>query len=209
MDRILKLDGDGYVAGALQEHKRLVMSLLEDEYLSSFFWQEPSAKRAGQSRKAAFNAQTWYIEERWTMVLDEILDRVYLMRRQLVHGAATYGGKLNRTSLKRSVMMMHACSRHCCWSGSTMVPTRTGGRCATRLWAQCRGQHPMVLAGRGIRGDGSRPLGAAGGSFPTASVGFSGAVRMLGIPLRRYQREASACDGRTTAASRIAFKAAE
>ena len=40
------------------------------------------------------------------MVLDEILDRVYVMRCQLVHGAATYGGKLNRTSLKRCVMMM-------------------------------------------------------------------------------------------------------
>ena len=44
--------------------------------------------------------------QRWTMILDEILARVYLMRCQLVHGAATYGGKLNRTSLKRCVMMM-------------------------------------------------------------------------------------------------------
>ena len=40
------------------------------------------------------------------MILDEILARVYLMRCQLVHGAATYGGKLNRTSLKRCVVMM-------------------------------------------------------------------------------------------------------
>ncbi len=106
VDRILKLDSDGHVAGALQEHKRLVISLLDDEYLSNFFWQEPSAIRAKQSRKAAYNAQTWYIEQRWTMVLDEILDRVYVMRCQLVHGAATYGGKLNRTSLKRCVVMM-------------------------------------------------------------------------------------------------------
>jgi hypothetical protein len=106
VDRILKLDRDGYVPGALQEHKRLVMSLLEDEYLSGFFWQEPSARRAGQSRKAAYNAQSWYIEQRWTMVLDETLDRVHLMRCQLVHGAATYGGRLNRTSLRRCVMMM-------------------------------------------------------------------------------------------------------
>ena len=106
VDRVLKLDCDSHVPGALREHKRLVMSLLEDEYLSSFFWQEPSAKRAGQSRKTAYNAQSWYIEQRWTVVLDEILDRVYLMRCQLVHGAATYGGKLNRTSLRRCVMMM-------------------------------------------------------------------------------------------------------
>jgi hypothetical protein len=106
VDRILSLDRDGYVAGALQEHKRLVMTLLEDEHLSSFFWEEPCIKRAGQSRKAAYSAQTWYIERRWAKVLDEILDRVHLMRCQLVHGAATYGGKLNRTSLRRCVIMM-------------------------------------------------------------------------------------------------------
>ena len=28
-----------------------MMSLLEDEYLSGFFWQEPSAKRAGQAKQ--------------------------------------------------------------------------------------------------------------------------------------------------------------
>ena len=106
VDRILNLARAGHVPRAIQEHKRLVMSLLDDEYLSSFFWQEPCPKRAGQSRKAAHNAQSWYIEQRWTMVLDEILDRVYLMRCQLVHGAATYGSKLNRTSLRRCVMMM-------------------------------------------------------------------------------------------------------
>ncbi len=58
--------------------------------MSGFFWQEPSDIRAKQSRKAAYNAQTWYIENRWTMVLDEILARIYIMRCQLVHGAATY-----------------------------------------------------------------------------------------------------------------------
>ena len=40
------------------------------------------------------------------MVLDEILNRVYVMRCQLVHGAATYGGKLNPTSLTHCVTMM-------------------------------------------------------------------------------------------------------
>ncbi len=82
------------------------MSLLEDEYLSGFFWQEPSARRAGQSRKAAHDAQTWYIQEQWTLVLDAILDRVYVMRCQLIHGAATYGGKLNRASLRHCVTML-------------------------------------------------------------------------------------------------------
>jgi len=106
IDRILELDHDEVVANALKEHKRLVMSLLEDEYLSGYFWQEPSAKRAGQSKKAMYDARTWYMERRWVLILDRLLERVYLMRCQLVHGAATYGGKLNRTSLRRCVMMM-------------------------------------------------------------------------------------------------------
>ena len=40
------------------------------------------------------------------MILERCLERVYLLRCQLVHGAATYGGKLNRTSLKRCVMLL-------------------------------------------------------------------------------------------------------
>ena len=62
--------------------------------------------RAKSSRKAAHNAHTWYFEQRWTQILDEVLARVYVMRCQLVHGAASYGGKLNRTSLKHCVTMM-------------------------------------------------------------------------------------------------------
>jgi hypothetical protein len=106
VDRILKLDCGGHIEAALREHKRLAISMLDDEYLSGYFWQEPCPNRAKQSRRAAFNAQSWYIEERWTTVVDQILERVYVIRCQLVHGAATFGGKLNRASLKRCVMMM-------------------------------------------------------------------------------------------------------
>src|SRR5689334_23162397 len=41
VDRILKLDRGGQVPATLQEHKRLVMALLEDQYLSNYFWKEP------------------------------------------------------------------------------------------------------------------------------------------------------------------------
>ena len=108
LDRILDLDLDGCIGELLKEHKRLVMSLLDDEYLSSFFWQEPTGKRAGQSKKAKYDAQTWYIESRWHPILDRLMERIYLMRCQLVHGAATHGSRLNRTSLRRcSTMLGH------------------------------------------------------------------------------------------------------
>jgi hypothetical protein len=106
VDRILKLDRENVVPAMLQEHKRLVLALLGDEYVSAYFWQEPTVVRAKTSRKAAHNAHTWYIEHRWIQILDEILARVYVVRCQLVHGAATYGGRLNRTSLKHCTTMM-------------------------------------------------------------------------------------------------------
>ncbi len=106
VDRILRLDKSGYVADSLSAHRQLVMSLLEDEYLSGYYWEEPCAKRAGQSKRAMYDARTWYLEKRWIMILERLLERVYLMRCQLVHGAATHGGKLNRTSLRRCVTMM-------------------------------------------------------------------------------------------------------
>ena len=81
------------------------MALFDDEYLSLLL-AGALRQRAKKSRRSAYNAHTWYIENRWTMILDEILARIYVMRCQLVHGAATYGGKLNRTSLKHCVTMM-------------------------------------------------------------------------------------------------------
>jgi hypothetical protein len=51
IDRILKLDLDGHVAAMLQEHKRLVISLLDDEYVSAYFWQEPTAERGKKGPK--------------------------------------------------------------------------------------------------------------------------------------------------------------
>ena len=106
VDRILLLDANNYMVATLQEHKRLVMSLLEDECLSTSYWRDPSRQGNGHVRRMKSTAQSWYLAERWTTILDELLDRIYLMRCQLVHGAATYGGKLNRTSLRHCVCML-------------------------------------------------------------------------------------------------------
>lgn len=106
IDRILDLDADGHIEALLTEHKRLVMTLLEDEFLSRFYWEDPSDKRAGKSKKAKFDAQTWYLEKRWALILDRVLERVYLLRCQLMHGAATFRSGLNRTSLRRCSLFL-------------------------------------------------------------------------------------------------------
>lgn len=108
LDRMLELDTSDFVGTALNDNKPLVMSILDDEYLSRFFWQEPTDKRASQSKKSKFEARTWYLDGNWTMVLDRLMERVYFLRCQLVHGAASYNGSLNRTAVRHcSTMMGH------------------------------------------------------------------------------------------------------
>ena len=85
---------------------------------------------------------SWYVEQRWTQILDEILARVYRMRCQLAYGAATYGGRLNRTSLMYCVTMMQRLLPRCWACGSTTAPTKTG---ADVLSADGR------VAGAGVR----------------------------------------------------------
>ena len=108
LNRILQLDDTGHMSQVLQEHKRLVVAILRDEYLSSYFWEEPSSKRASQSKKAMHESSTWYIEGNWTLILDRLIERIYLLRCQLTHGAATFGGMLNRTASRHcSTMLQH------------------------------------------------------------------------------------------------------
>ena len=106
LDRILRLDASSHVSTVLTGHKKLILALLDDKYLSSNFWQEPTEKRGAQSRKAKFSAQTWYLEKRWALILENAVERIYLIRCQLVHGAATHGGQLNRDSLRHCSLML-------------------------------------------------------------------------------------------------------
>jgi len=108
LDRILAIDAAKHVSLMLTGERELVMSILDDEYLSGFFWEEPSDIRASKSKKSKFDARTWYIDGKWRLILDRLLERIYLLRCQLVHGAATHGGKLNRDSLRNCVQMMRS-----------------------------------------------------------------------------------------------------
>ena len=106
LDRILALDADDRIGSMLSEHRPLVMAILDDNYLGDYFWRDPSTQRANKTSKDRRNAATWYLEERWSLILENLVDRIYLLRCQLVHGAATYGSNLNRKSLGRCVTML-------------------------------------------------------------------------------------------------------
>jgi hypothetical protein len=103
---ILGLDIDGLIPRMLQEQRDLVMQILDDEYVARHFWADPSDRTAMQAKQAKFNARTWYLENNHRQILDYTLSRVYIVRCQLMHGAATHGSRLNRESLARSVAFL-------------------------------------------------------------------------------------------------------
>lgn len=103
---IVRIDRDGRIAAALTEHKRLVIALLEDDFLTKSFWREPHRGRGAGPRHAAQEAREWFREQRWSMLLERTLQRIYVLRCQLVHGGATCGGRLNRTALRRCTQML-------------------------------------------------------------------------------------------------------
>lgn len=106
LDRIRSLDRGRRIVDVLVEHKPLVMAIFEDEFLSKYFWQEPNGKRASQSKKTMHDARTWFLEGRWILILERLFERIYFLRCQLVHGAATYNGALNRVAIRRCSQAM-------------------------------------------------------------------------------------------------------
>ena len=100
--RVLEADRDGRIGGLLEDQRDLVRSIVGDGYLSKYFWRDPSEDELRRAKGQARKLGSLYFEKRYAMILDEVLNRVYLARCQLVHGAATYNGGLNREAVGKT-----------------------------------------------------------------------------------------------------------
>lgn len=99
-DRILALDQNGRVETVLKAQRTQVMDVLGDPFLSRHFWDDPAPTRATKKSSEHFDARTWYVQGKWPMLCSRVLRRIYLLRCQLVHGAATHDGRLNRRAVE-------------------------------------------------------------------------------------------------------------
>lgn len=80
--------------------RSLIKKLLENFFLSNDFWRDPTA--ADSKSRGAADAKYLEINLRkndYCCVLQQALDRVYVLRGQLAHGAATANSRLNRKAL--------------------------------------------------------------------------------------------------------------
>lgn len=107
LTRVLELDASGHLAALLQQDRRLVLTILGNAYLNAYFWHDPRGENAGKaSRGGRHKAEGWYAQQQWGLILEKTVDRIYLLRCQLVHGAATLRSRMNRTAVKHCTTMM-------------------------------------------------------------------------------------------------------
>lgn len=67
----------------------------------------PSSRASGNGgRCGRHKAESWYTQKDWGIILEKLVDRIYLLRCQLVHGAATLRSRMNRTAVKHCTTMM-------------------------------------------------------------------------------------------------------
>ncbi len=106
LKRIFEADAEGRLEGLMDEHRRLAKSIVSDAYLSKHFWREPTPDQARRAESGGRRLSTMIVEDRHRAALDETLQRVYLARCQLVHGAATYQSSLNRDAVRRCALFL-------------------------------------------------------------------------------------------------------
>ena len=112
--RVVDADTEGRLHAVLfRQFPGPIRTLIDNPYVFAPFWRalrdhDPSERwkeRFDASRKAAMTA---LLEKRTADLLSIVLDRLYVLRNQLVHGGATWNGKLNRNQLHDGCMILGA-----------------------------------------------------------------------------------------------------
>ncbi|MCB1615638.1 MAG: hypothetical protein KDI30_06465, partial [Pseudomonadales bacterium] len=110
IQQLVELDSDRHFYNCLwKNYSGFVRSLIENRFVFSPFWGSHYAGNHDwedsyeRSKKAAFNALA---NERVSVLLEIVLDRLYVLRNQLMHGGATYQSQVNRSQVKDGCRMM-------------------------------------------------------------------------------------------------------
>ena len=107
LTRMQELDVAEHIVALLKDHRGLVLAILGNAYLNRYFWQDPCCEKASKAgRGGRHKAESWYAQKDWGIILGQTVDRIYLLRCQLVHGAATLRSSLNREAFKHGSTMM-------------------------------------------------------------------------------------------------------
>lgn len=110
--QLVALDGEERLHKLLwNEFSGPVRLLIDNEYVFAPFWEAQRGMRKNwkqaheQSKTAAYR---FLADRNVEALLQLVLDRLYILRNQLVHGGATYKSKLNRSPLRHSCQLLQS-----------------------------------------------------------------------------------------------------
>jgi hypothetical protein len=98
-------DRDDLLGAILREHEVDAFHLIDNRYLYRPFWNDDPGweEKFMAARRSVMNK----MGKGYTLpVLIELFDRMYLLRNQIFHGAATSGSKLNRPAMEQSTILL-------------------------------------------------------------------------------------------------------
>lgn len=100
LTRMLDLDSNQHTVSLLKKQRGLVQAIMQNPYLNDYFWENPCSEKARRTKqKGVFAVQVEYAKKEWSILLEEVVDRIYLLRCQLTHGAATLRSRMNREAV--------------------------------------------------------------------------------------------------------------
>lgn len=106
-DEVMRMDRSDTLMDCVGQSLPAIKRLLANPYLRYDFWINPFDARIGDrltKNDAYFKLPL--TRDRAFSILRETLDRVYVLRSQIVHGVSTSGSKLNRTSLTDGLRLL-------------------------------------------------------------------------------------------------------
>lgn len=102
-------DEEQWIGKFLWERSNEIRILLSNKFIFQSYWNfvrglESEYEKAFQT--ALGKANTYLMEGRVSDLLFEVLTRLYVLRNQLIHGGATFQGKINRRQVNEGVRML-------------------------------------------------------------------------------------------------------
>lgn len=112
IDRLLRLDHEHRLHDTLfRQFSGPIRTLIDNHFVFEPFWRAMRNHEADGAWEAAFassrkRALQAVIEKETATLLSIVLDRLYVLRNQLIHGGATWGGATNRAQVKDGVAIL-------------------------------------------------------------------------------------------------------
>lgn len=108
LQAVVGLDRDGQLTALLanRDFRLSAERLVTNKFLDIEFWNQPDEYDDNCIEKARSKMRYLLDTGEVVKVTKELIDRLYVMRQQLMHGASTKGSKLNRLNLDRSARLL-------------------------------------------------------------------------------------------------------